>query len=92
MCGWINALIGQPPIPPPDSRRIPRLPIHIACAILRSEMIHKDLTQGLSYSELAAVFPNFSTGQLGGAILQAKFVRQKALPVSIEHREPDALI
>lgn len=55
-------------------------------------MIHKGLTQDLPYSELAALFPNFSTGQLGGAILQVKFVRLKALPVSIEHRGPDALV
>ena len=90
--GWIHALIGQPPIPPPDRRRIPRLPIHAACAIFRPEMTHKGLTQDLSYSGLAVLFPNFSSSQLWGAILQVKFVRLKALPISIEHRGPDALV
>jgi hypothetical protein len=90
--GWIHALLGQPPVPPPDRRRIPRLPIHTACAILQPEMTHKGLTQDLSYSGLAVLFPNFSPGQLWGAILQVKFVRLKALPVSIEHRGLDALV
>ena len=90
--GWIHALLGQPPVPPPDRRRIPRLPIHTACAILQPEMTHIGLTQDLSYSGLAVLFPNFSPGQLWGAILQVKFVRLKALPVSIEHRGLDALV
>lgn len=90
--GWIHALIGQPPVPPPDRRRIPRLPIHTACAILRPEMTQKGLTQDLSYSGLAVLFPNFSPDQLWGAILQVKFVRLKALPVSIEHRGLETLV
>jgi hypothetical protein len=55
-------------------------------------MIHKGLIQDLSYSGLAVLFPNFSPGQLWGAILQVKYVRLKTLPVSIEHRGPDALV
>jgi hypothetical protein len=90
--GWIHALIGQPPVPPPDHRRIPRLPIHTACVVLRPEMTHNGLTQDLSYSGLAVLFPNISPGQLWGAVLQVKFVRLKALPVSIEHRGPDVLV
>lgn len=48
-------------------------------------MTHKGLTQDLSYSQLAVLFPNFPPGQLWGTILQVKCVRLKALPVSIEH-------
>ena len=36
--GWIHALLSHPPAPPADRRRIPRLPIHATCAILRPEM------------------------------------------------------
>jgi hypothetical protein len=55
-------------------------------------MTHKDVTQDLSYSGLAVLFPIFFPGQLWDAILQVKFVRLKALPVRIEHRGPDALV
>lgn len=36
--GWIHALLGRPSAPPTNRRRIPRLPIHTVCAILRPEM------------------------------------------------------
>ena len=50
------------------------------------------MTKNLSYSGLAVLFPNFSPGRLWGAILRVKFVRLKALPVSIEHRGPEVLV
>ena len=36
--GWTQALLGRPSIPHTDRRRIPRLPTHTTCAILRQEV------------------------------------------------------
>jgi cellulose synthase (UDP-forming) len=35
---WLHILLGQPSAGPADRRRIPRLPIHTTCAILRPDM------------------------------------------------------
>jgi hypothetical protein len=37
LLGWIHTLLGQPSAPSTDRRRIPRLPIHTTCAILRTD-------------------------------------------------------
>lgn len=90
---WIRTLAGQPSISPSERRRIPRLPIHTACAVLAGgETTHKGLTQDLSYMGLSVLFPDFDPGQLWGAILHIKFVKLKALPIGIDYRGSDALV
>lgn len=89
---WIRSLTGHPLIPAPERRRIPRLPIHTACAILGQETIQKGLTQDLSYTGLSVLFSDFNPGHLWGAILHIKFVKLKALPIGIEYRGSDALV
>ena len=50
------------------------------------------MTKNLSYSGLEGLFPNFSPGRLWGTILRVKFVRLKALPLSIEPQGPEVLV
>ena len=50
------------------------------------------MTKNLSYSGLVVLFPNFSPGRLWVTILRMKFVKLKALPVSIEPQGPEVLV
>lgn len=90
--GWFRSLTGHPQAPHSERRRIPRLPIHTACAILGADTTGRGLTQDLSYMGLSVLFPDFDPGQLWGAILHIKFVKLKARPIGIDHRGTDALV
>jgi hypothetical protein len=93
LLGWLRVLAGYPAEPFQDRRRIPRLPIHTACAILSDEKANRrGLTQDVSYTGLSAWFPDLPLDRLWSTVLQVKFVKLKAMPVGIVHRGSNTLV